>query len=135
MGYRLLSTSTEAGADVFVRDRGSLFVFLNGHPEYHADALFREFRRDVIRFLSGEQDFYPELPHGYFDGETETMLQAFRQRATENPSMDLAVELPVRGIATARVPQAWHDVAQRIFANWLAYLISHKTPTTMPAES
>ena len=128
MGYRLLSTSTEAGADVFVREQGSLFVFLNGHPEYHADALFREFRRDVIRFLSRERDTYPELPKGYFGEDMSRMLETFRQRAVQHRTVDLAADLPARGVADERLPQAWHDVAKRIFANWLDYLATNTAP-------
>ncbi|MBV8778524.1 MAG: homoserine O-succinyltransferase, partial [Alphaproteobacteria bacterium] len=53
-GYRVLSRSAEAGVDLFVKQRNSLFVFLQGHPEYDATALFGEYRRDVRRFLAGE---------------------------------------------------------------------------------
>ncbi len=137
-GYRLLSWSSEAGADVFVREQGSLFVFLNGHPEYHPDALFREYRRDVIRFLSGEQDHYPELPDDYFGSETGKMLTAFRLRALEERNVSLVDDLPVRGAADERLPHAWHDVASVIFGNWLSYVAAHRLATdavaTMPLE-
>lgn len=128
-GYRILSVSAEAGADVFVREQGSLFVFLNGHPEYYADALFREFRRDVVRFLSGEMISYPELPQAYFDEATSVMLEAFRQRAVQSRTRELATELPIRGFADERLPQAWQVVASQIFTNWLDYLVTHKLIT------
>lgn len=121
-GYLLMSRSAEAGPDVFLRDQGSLFVFLNGHPEYHPDALFREYRRDVIRFLSGEQDCYPDLPNGYFDISTTQRLEAFRGRAIQCRNPDLAADLPARGSAGERLPHTWHDVAALIFTNWLSYL-------------
>jgi homoserine O-succinyltransferase len=132
-GYHLLSTSTEAGADVFVKEHGSLFVFLNGHPEYHADALFREYRRDVIRYLSNEQEAYPEAPRGYFDQDTTLLLDAFRQRAMQNRSADLAVDLPVIGVAGERLTGTWHSVATRVFANWLSYLVAYRSRSTLPA--
>jgi homoserine O-succinyltransferase/O-acetyltransferase len=122
MGYRVLSTSTKTGADVFVRERGSLFVFLHGHPEYRVDALFREYRRDVIRFLSSEQESYPDLPEGYFDENTAQLLATFRQRAIQQRSMDLIMDLPAHGAANERLPHAWRNVAVRFFANWLSYL-------------
>jgi homoserine O-succinyltransferase len=132
MGYRLLSRSNEAGADIFVREQGSLFVFLNGHPEYHVDALFREYRRDVIRFLSGEQENYPEVPNAYFDDDTTQMLAAFRQKAVQDRSLSPAVELPLRGSADERLPHAWHDVAILIFSNWLSYVAARKSPSAPP---
>jgi homoserine O-succinyltransferase/O-acetyltransferase len=123
MGYRVLSTSTKTGADVFVRERGSLFVFLHGHPEYRVDALFREYRRDVIRFLSGEQESYPDLPEGYFDETTAQLLKRFRQRAIQRRSIDLIADLPVQGAANERLPHAWRNIAIKLFANWLLYLV------------
>src|SRR5579862_1431475 len=33
-GYETLSVSPEAGADMFVKQRRSLFLFVQGHPEY-----------------------------------------------------------------------------------------------------
>ena len=40
-------------------DDRSLFVFLQGHPEYDPTTLLREYRRDVGRFLRRERDGYP----------------------------------------------------------------------------
>jgi homoserine O-succinyltransferase/O-acetyltransferase len=56
-GYQLLSSSSAAGVDAFVqqRDRLSLFLFFQAHPEYEVDTLLREYRRDVGRFLRRER--------------------------------------------------------------------------------
>ena len=82
VGYRLLTERAEAGADLFVKTCGtSLFVFFQGHPEYDARALMREYRRDVLRFLTGERSDYPGLPAHYFDLVTERQLRTLRTRA------------------------------------------------------
>src|SRR5205085_7346014 len=39
-GYRVLARSA-AGADLFVKQWRSLFVFFQGHPEYDSDSLLR----------------------------------------------------------------------------------------------
>ncbi len=124
MGYRVLSTSTKAGADVFVRERGSLFVFLHGHPEYRVDELFREYRRDVVRFLLREQESYPDLPEGYFEEDIAGLLATFRERAIQQRSIDLIADLPAHGAANERLPHAWRNIALTIFANWLSYLVA-----------
>ena len=49
-GYVVLTQSASAGVDMFVKQWGSLFVYLQGHPEYDAAALAREYRRDIARF-------------------------------------------------------------------------------------
>ena len=51
-GFTPLTRSPEAGVDLFVNEERSLEVFLQGHPEYDADTLAREYRRDLLRFLA-----------------------------------------------------------------------------------
>ena len=59
-GYTVLTKSIEAGVDCFIkRKRNSLFVHFQGHPEYGARTLFKEYRRDVRRFLTGALPAYP----------------------------------------------------------------------------
>jgi len=60
-GYRVVSMSPEVGADMFIQEGKALSIFLQGHLEYDPDALFREYRRDVRRFLAGERGNYPTL--------------------------------------------------------------------------
>ena len=57
--FCVLSRSPEAGADLFVRQRQSLSIYLQGHPEYDAAALFREYRRDIRAFVARETRSIP----------------------------------------------------------------------------
>ncbi len=51
-GYSVLTQSERAGVDLFVKKKtGSLFVYFQGHPEYGALTLLKEYRRDARRFL------------------------------------------------------------------------------------
>ncbi len=126
MGYQIISTSKDAGADLFVKQRSSLFIFAQGHPEYDPDALFREYRRDITRFLSGERNDFPEAPRFYFDHKTAAALEAFRLRALERRNTDILVELPV-GIAEVMLTHPWREPARGIYANWVAYLAAQKS--------
>src|SRR5204862_7387690 len=78
-GYQVLSRSDEVGADLFIKQRRSLFLFCQGHPEYDLCPLHREYRADVLKFLNGERDIYPRMPRNYFDADTADVLEAFRQ--------------------------------------------------------
>jgi homoserine O-succinyltransferase len=131
-GYRVLSRSPEAGVDMFVKERNSLFVFLQGHPEYDATALFGEYRRDVRRFLGGERDCYPELPHGYFSDEAMPALSAFRERAVAQPDSSLLELFPAAEVGR-HLAAPWRDAAARLYRNWLTYL--RDRPSAMPASS
>ena len=118
-GYQLLTASPEAGVDIFAKQLGSQFVFFQGHPEYDALSLEREYLRDISRFLAGQCDTYPALPVGYFDAETEQSLLRFEQRARVERRPGLSVELPDR---TLRQDNAAGAAATAIFKNWLHYL-------------
>ena len=58
-----------SGADAFVKERGSLLLFFQGHPEYEGTTLLKEYRRDVGRYLNAQQPHYPTLPVGYLSPE------------------------------------------------------------------
>ena len=63
-GYRVLTRAEGVGADMFVKQRNSLFVFFQGHPEYEANTLVHEYGRDLKRYLRGQSDTRPEMPQG-----------------------------------------------------------------------
>ena len=118
-GYRVLTQSREAGVDIFVKELRSQFVFFQGHPEYDALSLEREYLRDISRYLAGERDGYPAVPAGYFDTETENRLARFAGRAVVERRPALSAELPDR---TLRQDIAAGAAATGIFRNWLRFL-------------
>jgi homoserine O-succinyltransferase len=133
-GYEMLSVSDQAGADIFIKEYGSLFVFLQGHPEYDRFALFREYRRDVTRFLSGERETYPEMPLGYFDDLAAAELSAFRQRAVQHRDPKTLECFP-NDASASNLMHNWHVAAVRIFANWVSYLAEVKQQRQAPAQA
>jgi homoserine O-succinyltransferase/O-acetyltransferase len=117
-GYRILSRSRAAGADIFIKRCGSLFMFLQGHPEYDAGALGREYRRDVVQFIAGKRDDYPELPVDYFPNDVERAMRDFRAIAECRPGDALFERFPTLPAMSA----PWHGAAVGLFAAWLAQL-------------
>jgi homoserine O-succinyltransferase len=120
-GYELLTKSRDVGVDMFVKESRSLFVFLQGHPEYEPTTLLREYRRDVGRFLRREREGYPALPRYYLDGASERSLEAFRRRALSARNPDLLESFPATGVVE-RFANSWHASALRLYRNWLACL-------------
>ena len=118
-GYQLLTHSPESGVDIFAKQLGSQFIFFQGHPEYEALSLEREYLRDVSRYLAGERDTCPAIPAGYFDAETEERLAGFERRARVERRPALSAELPGRAL---RQDIATGTAATVIFRNWLNYL-------------
>jgi homoserine O-succinyltransferase len=124
--------SAEAGVDMFVKQRNSLFVFFQGHPEYDAVVLLLEYRRDVGRYLRGERDTYPSMPLGYFDEEIERELAALRERALRDRREALLAEFPTEA-AAGRVTNNWRPSAERVYRNWLGYIEAAKLQQLCPA--
>jgi homoserine O-succinyltransferase len=128
-GYKILTRSERAGVDMFTRKFDSQFVFFQGHPEYDAHSLQREYMRDLARYLAGEQNDYPAIPASYFDPPTEAQLSQFREHAIVARTPTLAAELP--GL-TLRADIAAGLAAKIIFRNWIGFLAG-ETKAVQPA--
>jgi homoserine O-succinyltransferase len=124
-GYRILTRSEAAGVDAFVKQRQSLFVFFQGHPEYEADTLLREYRRDIRRFLRQESDTYPTIPQGYFNPETLVALHALREQAISHRYEAVIEDFPA-ALAAETVANTWYPDAVRLYRNWLLYIYAQK---------
>jgi homoserine O-succinyltransferase len=125
-GYQILSHSKEAGADVFIKRKKALFVFLQGHPEYDTGALMREYRRDISRYLAGERDTYPDMPSGYFDAATTQAALEFRARAIREHDCDLLPSFQML-LAQQNLINSWRPAALLFFANFLTYLTAARS--------
>jgi homoserine O-succinyltransferase/O-acetyltransferase len=124
-GYDILTRSPDVGVDMFAKHDRSLFVFLQGHPEYDPTTLLREYRRDVGRFLRRECEGYPALPRHYLDAASERSLEAFRRRALTARNPELLEGFPAAAIVE-RFANSWHASALRLYRNWLACLTTRR---------
>lgn len=115
-GLRILRRAEGAGVDAF--DQGC-FLFLQGHPEYEADTLKGEYRRDFKRLLRGERTDPPRLPSNYFDAETEGCL-AELEMASGGMSPDDAASRLEAILADARPEAMWRPAAVELYVDWLA---------------
>jgi homoserine O-succinyltransferase len=126
-GYTILSSSDATGADTFVRQRRSLFLCFQGHPEYQDVTLLKEYRRDVGRFLRGEQAAYPLQPRDYFSPAASKVLDEFRDRALSRPHPELLADFPTT-TAAQDLGNPWTDAAATIYGDWLALLAGAVRP-------
>ncbi len=100
-------------------------MFTQGHPEYDADTLAREYRRDVLRFLTGESNSLPSPPINYFSDETLAALDELarsaksinRQRLAERFSRIIELETP---------GHAWSNDAANLYRNWLTEVATQR---------
>ncbi len=135
-GYKILSRSDAAGVDIFAKQDGSFFLFFQGHPEYDADTLLREYRRDAARFLAGEGDKYPALPVDYFNAQAITLANMFRARALAERRRELIADFPKTALE-AGLANPWRQSAIGIYQKWVAYLRARKAerrPLRLPSR-
>lgn len=123
-GYRVLARSSECGVDLFVRKARSLLVYLQGHPEYEADTLAREHRRDLLRFLRGEAANAPNPPTNYYSPEAATAADNFARHAMAAPEAALAAGFPVSALTLNEEP--WRPFGVRLVRNWLDLVARRK---------
>jgi homoserine O-succinyltransferase len=123
-GYTVLTQSPEGGVDSFVKKKKrSLFVHFQGHPEYAAQTLLKEYRRDIKRFLRSERETYPSMPKGYFDAATVRLLGDFRDVAMSERREELMERFPE---STGSLQKTWHSSAVSIYRNWLQFVVTNR---------
>jgi homoserine O-succinyltransferase len=124
-GYSVLTRAKDGGVDAFIKQRKSLCVFFQGHPEYEANTLLLEYRRDVGRYLRRERDTYPPMPEGYFDRDTTEAFTRLRERSLSDRRPELLADFPT-ALAEKGIAYTWRSMAARVYGNWLAYLYAQK---------
>ena len=129
-GYVVLMRSEAAGVDTFVKKKkNSLFVHFQGHPEYGVETIFKEYRRDIKRFLNHERETYPTLPQGYFEDPVASALGEFQKHAMSDRREEVMSAFP-EAMAVACIQNGWHAGATGIYRNWLRYLLASELRTS-----
>jgi homoserine O-succinyltransferase/O-acetyltransferase len=133
-GYDILTSSPECGVDSFVKSFGSQFVFLQGHPEYDANSLAREYRRDVDRYLRGETERKPARPRGYFAAQSEAELDAMERSAHQDRGR---IEIKDISIIDALAPAeaTWREAAIAFYRSWIEMIADTKLGTPAPLNT
>ena len=131
-GYTILTRSSAAGVDAFAKhhngDGNAPTLFFQGHPEYDERALFREYRRDVARYLRGERETYPGIPVNYFDAAAAKVAGQFKDLALVHRREELMVRFPAAALQ-AGLRRGAGSTATTIYNNWISHLWLQNAPT------
>jgi homoserine O-succinyltransferase len=126
-GMRVLVDSDEAGVLAAVSPDGFRFLYFQGHPEYDANSLLKEYKREVGRVIHGERVDYPPYPQHYFVGGAERVLDAYREQVSGAQAAGKgAPRFPEEAIVP-HLENTWTDTGKAIFNNWLGlvYQLTH----------
>ncbi|MBV9997401.1 MAG: homoserine O-succinyltransferase [Caulobacteraceae bacterium] len=116
-GYEILSRSPTAGVDAFLGPSESASLYFQGHPEYEADSLLREYGRDLGRFFRNGGRL-PAMPAGYLDAESEQALERLtaQARLRSDPAL-LPAFLEI--LDGSRPVRRWRPAAVAVYRAWL----------------
>ncbi|MEJ8568486.1 homoserine O-succinyltransferase MetA [Elongatibacter sediminis] len=118
-GLTVLVEGEESGVHTAVSPDGFRVVYFQGHPEYDANSLLKEYRREVMRFLAGELKQPPPLPENYMDADAVEIAESYLREASEAIGKGQEpAEFPVRRIEPL-IDNTWGDTAKAMFNNWL----------------
>ncbi len=122
-GIKVLVASKTAGVHLAVSDDQFRFMFFQGHPEYDAISLLKEYKREVRRFLSGQRSEYPPYPENYLNAEARVRLGDYRQQVTKTKSADVTLPLFPEAPLAGSCVNTWGEAGRTVYRNWLAELI------------
>lgn len=118
-GLTVLVNSEAADVHLAVSADQFRVVYFQGHPEYDAVSLLKEFKREVVRYLDGELAVPPPLPDNYFPPQAEAIITGYiadceLARATGRANLTFPeVEL------AQLVDNTWGDTGRALINNWL----------------
>jgi len=134
-GYVVLAQSADAGVDTFVKKKqDSLFVHFQGHPEYGAHTLYKEYRRDIKRFINHERETYPTMPRGYFDAPAARLLEEFQVNAMADRREKVMASFP-EDMVVGALQNGWQAAAACVYRNWVQYVLGNRAKTAMSSAT
>jgi homoserine O-succinyltransferase len=118
-GLTVLVESEEGGVHLAVGPDQFRTIYFQGHPEYQAVSLLKEYKREVLRFINGELDSPPPYPEHYFPNEAiaiaESHIVACQAAMQDSDAMP---EFPDAELEP-HVHNTWTDTGKAIVNNWL----------------
>lgn len=118
-GLQVLVDSEEAGVHLAVSSDGFRIIYFQGHPEYDTISLLKEFRREVVRYFSGERADGPLYPEHYFSAEAGEIARRWFDEAGRSAAAGKVLpEFPETELAS-HLDNTWGDTAKALFNNWL----------------
>ncbi len=127
VGCRVLAESPEAGVHLAVSEDLFRLVFFQGHPEYDAISLLKEYKREVMLYANGRREDYPPLVENYFSPQAAAILEEHREHLERARAQGAPMpEFPERLMA-GYLDNTWHDTAEAVINNWIGtvYQLTH----------
>ncbi len=116
-GCSVLAESEEVGVHLAVSPDQFRVIYFQGHPEYGAVSLLKEFKREANRYLNGARDKLPRIPENFLTRQGEEIAAAYIAKIKEAGGDD-APEFPEQELRP-HCDNTWGDTGKAIVNNWL----------------
>ena len=118
-GLRVLVESPRAGVHLAVSEDLFRIVYFQGHPEYDINSLLKEYKREVLQFITKKRIDYPPMPENYFSIQAQAILLEHQQAVLVSESAGTPMpEFPEEFICSL-LHNTWHDSAEAVINNWI----------------
>jgi homoserine O-succinyltransferase len=118
-GLKVLAESEQGGVHMAVSPDGFRVVYFQGHPEYDANSLLKEYKREALRYVNGELDMAPPLPENYLSPAAQTAAQSFVELTAGALRQGTGVPALLERDVEPLLDNTWGDTAKAVFNNWL----------------
>ena len=118
-GLHVLVESDVAGVHLAVSPDQFRIIYFQGHPEYDAVSLLKEYKREVGLFLTGQRDSTPRYPENYFTAEAQAITAQYFCEAEEAAALNKALPPFPDAELEALVDNTWGDTGKALVNNWL----------------
>ena len=126
-GLHVLMQSEAAGVQLATSADGFRTVYLQGHPEYDAISLMKEYKREAMRRVRGETGAWPPFPHEVFDAHSRAVLGEWLERCEAALARGSVVPDFPEALVAPRLANTWVDGGKSLVGNWLGlvYQLTH----------
>ena len=118
-GLHVLAESEEAGVHLAVSEDQFRLVFFQGHPEYDAISLLKEYKREISLYFTQQRSDYPPFPENYLSAQAQAILNEYRTKVTQAQSAKQSLPDFPEQTLIPHIDNTWHDSAEAILNNWI----------------
>lgn len=127
VNMKILVETKNSDVHLAVSEDGFRLVFFQGHPEYDAISLMKEYKREIGRYIQAETDTYPQKPENYFSLQSCAILNEFSERVILARARNEQAPAFPETLITPWIDNTWHDSAEAVINNWIGkvYQLTH----------
>lgn len=122
-GVDVLIASETVGVQLAAEPDMSI-VYFQGHPEYDDISLLKEYKREIIRYLSGELQNYPPEPKNYFNPQAMQHIAAYQSQVQSATDKQILLDDFPEEMLKKCINNSWKYSSSKIFSSWVEFVAS-----------